>query len=88
MQQIKQMQTVKIRLEGTDKYVRLNKNLSSTACVLKARCNLRALTAMFIGPGPERWGWANELTWTLAFYPPARPAKPWAFCVNTIQTVQ
>lgn len=54
MQQIKQMQTVKIRLEGTDKYVRLNKNLSSTACVLKARCNLRALTAMFIGPGPER----------------------------------
>lgn len=60
----------------------------STVHAWNARCNLGPLAAMFIGPSPERWDWANELTRTLAFYPSARPAKPWAFSVNTIQTVQ
>lgn len=49
----------------------------------RAKCNLGPLAAIFIGPNPGRWVWANELTLALASYPPARPAKPRAFSVNT-----
>lgn len=44
-----------IKQAGADKYEeKKTEILISTVCALKARCNLRPLAAIFIGPGPER----------------------------------